>query len=82
MNMSRMDKNKLKKGAAIKSYTVKNVWTNVDHIVTLDIELENGVVFKDAKLEITREDVLVMTDNKSEDVRDAIKIALGFYYED
>ncbi|MBM7691459.1 ATP-dependent RNA circularization protein (DNA/RNA ligase family) [Peribacillus deserti] len=82
MSMSRMENNKLKKGAAIKSFTVNNIWTNIDdHIVTLDIELENGVVLKDAKMEITKKDILEMTEHQSEDVRDVIKIALGFYYE-
>ena len=34
-----------------------------------------------AMMEITKKDILEMTENQSEDVRDVIKIALGFYYE-
>ncbi|WP_026693032.1 hypothetical protein [Peribacillus kribbensis] len=77
MRMSRSDRNSFEKGGAIKAYTVKNIWENTDFIITLDIELENGLVLKDAKMEITKEEVMVMS-NQSGDLNDAIKLALGF----
>ncbi|WP_409299894.1 hypothetical protein [Peribacillus sp. SCS-155] len=82
MSMSRMENKRIKRGTAIKNYIIKNIWKNDDYIVTLDIELENGVVLKDAKMEITKEEILEWRQYETGEIQDLVKAALGFYYGD